>query len=400
MLDFQMLKQRTGQMEAQIRSIYQHLHQYPEVAHQEQGTNRYIRALLDEWGIPYLAPQDNITIAVIDSGREGATVGIRCDTDALPVTEETGLAYASKNPGVMHACGHDGHIAMGLGAAKALHEARGQWQGRAKIIFQPAEEGEDGAGEVIATGLVQDVDVFFGIHLWSAYPTGGLHASCTVTSAAVDMFEIRIRGKGGHGATPEKCSDAIVAACEIVNNLQAIVSRRVSPLDPALITIGSFHAGTAGNIIAEEAQLKGTFRTLQDDTRRLVTAAIGEMVESIAKIHGCTGEFINHPLHSAVHNDQKATEIARRCGIALTGKIHDQQTAMLGDDFSGYGQIGPYCYMQIGIADKQKGTHFAHHNGRFAIDPDMLPLGAAWLAASAAMAGEEWLPKSVEKKEE
>lgn len=390
MLDYQGLKGKARDMEGEILSLYRHLHQYPEVAHKEQGTNLFLRQKLSEWGIPYLSPADNITIALVDSGNAGATVGIRCDTDALPVTEETGLPYASKIPGVMHACGHDGHMVMGLAAAKMLNDAKDQWQGRVKFIFQPAEEGEDGAGEVIETGLVNDVNVFFGVHLWSAYPTGGLHASQTVTSAAVDMFEIRIRGKGGHGATPEKCNDAIVAASELVAALQTIVSRRVSPLDPALITIGSFHAGTAGNIIAEEAVLKGTFRTLQDDTRRLVTAAIGEMVESIAKIHGCTGEFINYPLHTAVHNDQKATEIARRCAIQLTGEVKDEKTAMLGDDFSAYGQIAPYCYMQIGIADEQKGTHYAHHNGRFAIDPDVLPLGAAWLAATAALAGEEW----------
>lgn len=390
MFGFDFLKDISMQMEGQILAIYQHLHQYPEVAHREQGTNRYIRDLLEKWGIPYLAPADNITIALADSGKEGAMVGVRCDTDALPVTEETGLPYTSKNPGVMHACGHDGHIAMGLAAAKMLQDHKDRWQGKVKFIFQPAEEGEDGASEVLETGLVQDVDVFFGVHLWSAYASGGLHASRTVTSAAVDMFEIRVRGKGGHGASPEKCRDAIVAASQIVTALQSIVSRRVSPLDPALITIGSFHAGTAGNIIAEEAVLKGTFRTLRADTRRLITETIGEMVENIAKIHECEGQFINYPLHTAVNNDGRAAELARRCAIGLIGEVRDEQTSMLGDDFSAYGQIAPYCYLQIGIADEKKGTHYAHHNSHFSIDPDMLPLGAAWLAATAALAGEEW----------
>lgn len=393
MLDFQAVRQKAFSMAEEIIGHYQYLHQYPEVAHREQKSNEFLRMKLAAWGIDYLAPADNITIAVIDSGREGAAVGLRCDTDALPVTEETDLPFSSKNPGVMHACGHDGHMALGLAAAKMLHEMKGQWKGRAKIIFQPAEEGEDGASEVIATGLVQDIDVFYGVHLWSAYPTGGLHASRTVTSAAVDMFEIRVHGKGGHGASPEKCRDAIVAACEIVSNLQAIVSRRISPLDAALITIGSFHGGTAGNIIAEDAVLKGTFRTLNADTRKLVTECIGEMVESIANAHGCQGQFINHPLHTAVSNDGRAADIARRCAIQLTGEVRDQQTAMLGDDFSAYGHIAPYCYLQIGIADEKKGTHYAHHNSRFAIDPDMLPIGAAWLTATVALAGEEWQKK-------
>ncbi|MBE5786398.1 MAG: amidohydrolase [Clostridiales bacterium] len=393
MLDFEQLKNRAESGAEETIALYRHLHQYPEAAHREQKTNQFLRECLNEWGIPYLAPADNITIALVDSGKPGATVGIRCDTDALPVTEETNLPYASQNPGVMHACGHDGHMAMGLAAARMLAEMKDQWQGKAKIIFQPAEEGEDGASEVIATGLVNDVDVFFGVHLWSAYETGWLYASPTVTSAAVDMFEIRIHGQGGHGATPEKCRDAIVAASELVMSLQAVVSRRVSPLDAALITIGSFHGGTAGNIIAQDVTLKGTFRTLNASTRKLVERCIGEAVEKIAAIHGCRGEFFNTPLHTAVENDPAAVGIARRCALALCGAVRDQKTAMLGDDFSAYGQIAPYCYMQIGIADEKKGTNYAHHNSHFAIDPDMLPLGAAWLAAAAAMAGEEWQRK-------
>jgi len=390
MLDMQMLKAEAQRMNGEIQSLYQYLHAHPEVAHKETETNRYLRKKLDEYGIAYLAPAHNITIALVDSGKDGATVGIRCDTDALPVTEKTGLPYASQNAGMMHACGHDGHMAMGLAAAKMLHEKKDAWKGKAKFIFQPAEEGENGAGEVIATGLVQDIDVFFGIHLWSAYEAGHLHASATVTSAAIDMFEIRIKGMGGHGASPEKCRDAIVAAAELVAQLQTIVSRRLSPLDAALITVGSFHAGTAGNIIAEEAVLKGTFRTLKPETRKMVEMLIGEMVEKVAAVHGCQGEFINRALHDAVRNDSRATELARRCAIALMGKVWDEQTAMLGDDFSAYGEIAPYCYMQIGIADEKKGTHYAHHNSHFAIDPDMLPIGAAWLAATAALAGEEW----------
>lgn len=390
MLDMQMLREDAQRMNGEIQALYQYLHAHPEVAHKETETNAYLRKKLEAYGIPYLAPAHNITIALVDSGKEGAVVGIRCDTDALPVTEKTGSPYSSQNAGVMHACGHDGHMAMGLAAAKMLHEKKDQWKGKVKFIFQPAEEGENGAGEVIATGLVQDINVFFGIHLWSAYETGHLHASATVTSAAIDMFEIRIKGMGGHGASPEKCRDAIVAAAEIVSNLQTIVSRRVSPLDAALITVGSFHGGTAGNIIAEEAVLKGTFRTLKPETRKLVTEAIGEMVENIAKVHGCQGEFINHALHDAVKNDPRAADLARRCAVSLTGEVRDEQTAMLGDDFAAYGQIAPYCYMQIGIADEKKGTHYAHHNSHFAIDTDMLPLGAAWLAATAALAGEEW----------
>lgn len=388
-MDVLQLKAAALAMEESILADYRALHLHPAVAHHEQETHRYLRTRLTEMGISFLAPTDQITIAVLDSGAPGAVVGLRCDTDALPVQEETGCAFASRVPGVMHACGHDGHMAMGLAAVKILSENR-DWKGKVKVIFQPAEEGENGAGEVIATGLVNDCDVFFGVHLWSAYATGHFHASASVTSAAVDMFEIRVKGKGGHGASPEKCHDAIVAAAEIVSSVQTIVSRAVSPLDPALITVGSFHAGTVGNIIAGEAVLKGTIRTLRADTRGMIQQAMKERVNTIAALHGCTGEWINRGLSGAVQNDPRATALARRCAISLMGEVREQETAMLGDDFADYGAIAPYCYLQIGIADEKKGTHYAHHNSHFAIDPAMLAPGAAWLAACAATAGTEW----------
>lgn len=392
MLNEKMLLQEAREMDAQVRAIYRHLHQHPEVSHHETETNRFIRAELDRLSIPYLAPKENITIALVDSGLPGATVGLRCDTDALPVQEETDLPFASLHPGVMHACGHDGHTAIGLGAAQLLKRHAGEWQGRVKIIFQPAEEGEGGADEVTALHLIDDVDVFFALHLWSPWPTGTLHAAPVTVSAAVNMFAIRVTGRGGHGATPEQCADALVAGAEMISALQTIVSRRISPMEPAVLTIGSFHAGTAGNIVAPEAEMKGTIRSLNEASRKKIEEAMAEIVQHIAAMHHCTAEIENRRISDAVENDPRAAEIALACAreLAAPEQIGGQKTLMLGDDFSRYGAIAPYCYMQLGIADAQKGTAFAHHSSRFAIDEETLALGVAWMAAVSVRAGACW----------
>lgn len=378
--------------QTELKQMYRYLHRYPEVAHCEVNTNRYIREQLDQLGIPYLTPADNITIAVVDSGKEGAVVGLRCDTDALPVQEETGLPYTSENAGVMHACGHDAHITNGLGAAKLLIDNIDKWKGKVKLIFQPAEEGEAGAQDVIRTGLVDDVEVFFGIHVWSPYASGEIHVSPVTVSATVDMFRIVIKGKGGHGATPEKCCDAVVAGAAVVMALQTVVSRRISPMDPALLTVGSFHAGTVGNIIAQEAEIKGTFRSLKPKVRKAIYDHMVQITQQVAQSYGCTAEIYNRCLSDAVINDEKAAKIAQQSAGELVGaeNVKPQYSMMLGDDFADYGAIAPYCYGQVGIADKEKGTDFAHHNGKFKMDEDVLPLCAAWLALTAMRYGSEW----------
>ena len=379
-------------MKEYITAAYRHLHRHPEVAHEEQQTNLYIRKELDDMEVSWLAPADNITIAVLDSGMQGATVGLRCDTDALPVKEETGLPYASETEGVMHACGHDAHMAIGLGTIRILKKHQGKWRGKVKAIFEPAEEGENGADEVIATGLVDDVDIFFAIHVWSPYRSGTLHVSPVTVSAAVNMFTVRLTGKGGHGATPEKCADAIVAGASLVASLQTVVSRGTSPMEPAVLTIGSFHGGAAGNIIAQEAVLKGTIRTLREETREKASESLRRYAMDTAHMYGCEAEIEDIRVSDAVRNDPKAAEIAQNCACKLVpaGFVGAQQTMMLGDDFANYGRIAPYCYAQLGIADKEKQTDYAHHNGRFRVDEDVLPLGAAWMASAAFRFGSDW----------
>ncbi|MDD3409306.1 MAG: M20 family metallopeptidase [Eubacteriales bacterium] len=372
--------------------MYRALHRRPETAGREVETNAYIRAELEAIGAPYLAPAPNLTLAVLDSGHPGATVGLRCDTDALPVREETGLSYASEREGVMHACGHDGHIAIGLSAARLLWEHRDEWRGRVKVIFQPAEECALGARQVMQTGLVDDVDAFFAIHLWSPYPTGTFCASPVAVSAAVNMFRVVLRGRGGHGATPEKCADALVAGAALVTDLQAAVARMVSPLAPALLTIGSFHAGAVGNVIADQAEIEGTIRSLDEGVRGTLEDALANMARHIAAAYGCTAEVENRRSCDAVRNDRRAAALAERCAQALFGaeRVAPQQTLMLGDDFANYGAIAPYCYAQAGIADAARHTDAPHHSGRFRVDENVLPDCVAWMGAFAMACGETW----------
>ncbi len=385
-------RKKAEAMKGETVGLYRRLHRCPEVAHEEVRTHQVIRETLKGWGIGYEAPKDNVTVALVEGKRPGATVGIRCDTDALPVTEETGLEYASENPGVMHACGHDGHMAMGLCAARMLAEERDTLAGRVKVIFQPAEEGERGADEVMATGLVDDVDVFFAIHLWSPHKTGTLHVAPVAVSAAVDMFEAVIEGKGGHGATPEKCFDAICAGAAMVQSMQTIVSRRISPMKAAVVTVGSFHAGTVGNVVAGEARLRGTMRALDEETRVTLEEELDNIGREIGAAYHCRVEIRNERISDAVINDERAAALARECAVAVAGEEHveGQWAMMLGDDIANYGRIAPICYAQLGVADEKKGSDVAHHNGRFRIDEDVLPTGAAWMAEFARRAGEMW----------
>lgn len=374
-----------------LSELYRDFHRHPETAHNEVETNRRIRRELDRIGVTYIAHSDILTIAVIEGAKPGAVVGIRCDTDAIAVTEQTGLPYASVNPGVMHACGHDAHITAGLGCAALLNGMKERLSGTVKIIFQPAEEGAGGSDEVVETGLVNDVDVFFGIHVWSAFPLGEFHVSPITVSASVDMFTVRIHGKGGHGATPDLCADAIAAGADLVSSLQYIVSRALPPTEPSVVTVGSFHGGLAGNVVAGEAELKGTVRTITPKARDTAERILRETADGVARYHGCTAEVDYIRLHGAVTNDPRAAALAQKVaeGIVPPGKLGPQVLRMLGDDFSSYGSIAPYCYAQIGITpDGEVGI--PHHNGRFVVDESVLPQAAAWMASFAATAGENW----------
>lgn len=370
--------------EAYTTEMYRRFHRFPEPSRHEVKTHRMIREALNAENIPFLAPAENITIAVVRGAKPGRVVGIRADTDALQVTEETELPYKSENPGLMHACGHDAHIAIGLTCAKLLSRAAAELCGTVKVIFQPAEEGEFGAQAVLETGLVNDVNAFFGVHVWSPYRSGELRVSERGVAASTDMFTITIHGLGGHGAMPELCVDTVVCASELVCALQTIASRFTSPFDPVVVTVGSLHAGTRCNIIAGEAVLEGTIRTFDPRVYAQVHERFDRLVRDVCDAHGCAYEVDMRPACGVTWNDEKLVRLARANAEKIApGETGDDKPSMLGDDFGEYRAVAPVCYMKVGIRNEALQATYAHHNPRFRVDPAALPRAVAWLAMNA-----------------
>ena len=284
----------------------------------------------------------------------------------------------------MHACGHDAHIAIGLTCAKLLSRATAELCGTVKVIFQPAEEGEFGAQAVLETGLVNDVNALFGVHVWSSYRSGELRVSERGVAASTDMFTITIHGLGGHGAMPELCVDTVVCASELVCALQTIASRFTSPFDPVVVTVGSLHAGTRCNIIAGEAVLEGTIRTFDPRVYALVHDRFDRLVGDVCDAHGCAYEVDMRPACGVTWNDEKLVRLARANAEKIApGETGDDKPSMLGDDFGEYRAVAPVCYMKVGIRNEALQATYAHHNPRFRVDPAALPRAVAWLAMNA-----------------
>lgn len=372
----------------QLCALYRDLHRWPEPSHEEIETNRRVRRKLTREGIELLCPADNITIAVIRGALPGKTIGLRFDTDALQMQELTDLPFKSVRDGLMHGCGHDAHTAIGVYVSHMLCDNRQNLCGVYKVIFQPAEEGEHGADEVIATGLVNDCDAFFGLHLWSQYESGTLHATPGGVMAEPDMFKVTIHGRGGHGATPELCVDPIAAGAAVVQSLQHIPSRFISPMHSVVVTVGSFHAGTRCNIIAQEAVLEGTLRAFDEQAHEAMMTAFHRIIHDVSSAHGCTADIEINEVAGITINDAALCAIANQAAGMLVApeKIQPQIPAMLGDDFAQYRAIAPCCYVQVGMNDPQKDCCHAHHHGLFKVDEDTLALSCAWLTMCAAMA--------------
>ena len=372
---------RIGDLGPEMAAWRQHLHTIPELSFDCPKTSAFIRERLEEIGVD--AIHDGIAqtgiVAIIQGKGDGPTIGLRADFDALPITEDTGVDYASTHPGKMHACGHDGHTAMLLGAAKYLAETR-NFAGRVALIFQPAEEAGGGGEVMVQEGIMDRFDIreVYAIHNAPGKDFGKFHTRAGPIMAAADTFHIHVTGKGGHGARPHDCVDPVVAACGIVTALQTIVSRNHKPLDQLVISTTQIHTGTTDNVIPETAYINGTVRTFDKQVQAMVVRRMEEVVAGTAVAYGCEArlefEFGYPPTVNdtakAVFAAQVAEDVAGEAGVEP-----DVEPVMGAEDFSYMLEARPGAYLMLGQGDGA-GVHHPQYN----FNDEIAPIGASFLA--------------------
>jgi amidohydrolase len=365
--------------------IRREFHSRPELGFQEFQTAERILRELSQW--EGLSIQSGIAstgiLATLAGGKPGKTVLVRFDMDALPIQEETGVDFSSQNEGIMHACGHDGHMAVGLTVARLLSETRQDLSGEVVFLFQPAEEGLGGALKMIQEGVLDQTrpDYALGIHLWNEKPVGWLGISPGPVMSASETFRILIQGKGGHGGKPHEAVDPITAAAGVINGLQALPSREVHPLDSSVISVCTIHAGTAPNVIPGEVALSGTIRTFKQETRELLLQRFREVVSGIASSYGCQVEIELDDISPAVQNHPGITAAALRTAQDLfPDAIIDQgYQTMASEDMAFFLEEIPGCYLFIGSANPEKGLDAKHHQPDFNFDEGALRIGVSLL---------------------
>ncbi len=352
-------------------------HQYPELGFEEHRTSKIIGETLKEMG---LAPQMNVgktgVTADLTFG-EGPTIALRADMDALPMQETSGLDFSSKHDGVMHACGHDGHMAMLLGAAKVLTQIGDSFNGTVRFIFQPAEEGAGGARYMIEDGCLDGVDEIYGIHVWNYQPVGEVGITDGPVLAAADMFEINIKGIGGHGAAPQGTVDAVVVASHLVQVLQTIVSRNTNPLEGTVVTVGKINGGHNFNIIADKVTLSGTARAYTEENRNLIKIRMAEIIDGVAKTFGAEISFdYEDGYPPTINHTVPANKVLKAAERVVGEKAGMPYLSMGGEDFSYYLQKIPGCFFFVGSApNDQKLFETPHHCSHFTMDERALLVG-------------------------
>ena len=357
--------------------IRRDLHRIPETAYTEKKTSAYVAEHLRREG---LEVQTGIAtygvVGLLNTGRPGPTLLLRADMDALPVTEDTGLPFASTHDGVMHACGHDAHVAMVLVAATVLNRVKDELKGTIKFLFQPAEEGPGGAKPMIDEGVLENpkVDYSIGCHVWPQIPEGTIGVRSGPFMAAMDRFDIKIIGRSGHGAMPHLCVDALEVGTQVVSALQRISSRHMNPLEPAVVTVGMFHAGTAFNIIPGEAQLTGTTRTFNLDIWNSWAERLETVVRGVCESMGADFELKFSKGYPPTINDDSMAEVVRRCAQKVAGedKVIEPERSMGGEDMSYFLQRSKGCFYALGVG-RQEFTPL--HSNRFDLDENVLALG-------------------------
>jgi hippurate hydrolase len=356
------------------------LHAHPEMAYQEHRTADYVARKLTEFGIPIDRGLAGTGVVGTIKRGEGPVIGLRADMDALPLHEANSFGHKSQNEGKMHACGHDGHTTMLLGAARYLAEA-GRFRGTVHLIFQPAEEGEGGGRKMIEEGLFKKFPVqeVYGMHNWPGTPVGSFAVREGPMLAATDKLEIVVAGKGGHAAMPHTVIDPVVAAAHIVTALQQIASRNTHPVDSAVVSVTQIHAGEAWNVIPEQVLLRGTARTFKPAVRDMVERRIGEVAEGIAAAHGARAAYKYMRGYPPTVNHARETEIAARAAASVVGEANvdrNPMPTMGGEDFAYMLEQKPGCYIFIGNGASDGGRLL--HSPHYDFNDEILPIGASY----------------------
>jgi amidohydrolase len=358
------------------------IHQNPEQGFKEFKTAALVRSRLKAWGVDHKSMCGTGTVALIKGSRPGPTMLIRADMDALPLQELNRVSYCSRTKGIMHACGHDGHTAMALLAAKLLQKRRTSFRGNVKIMFQPAEEGPGGAGPMISEGLLKGVDAAFAIHMWNDLPTGRVGVRSGPVFASSDEFRITVIGRGGHGAAPHQTIDPVAAAAQIITACQNIVSRKVDPTKSAVVTFGQIHGGTRHNIIPDTVEMTGTVRAFEEPVRKQMQREIQKVAGGIASALGAKIEFHYRVGYPPTVNEESMTDLVRDSvrEAAGTAAAVEQDISMGAEDMSLVLQEVPGCYFFLGSMNPRKGLVHPHHSAHFDFDEEALPLGVeTWL---------------------
>ena len=371
-----------------IVTIRHELHAHPELSGAEERTSFFVRGILEAEGFSVKTFEDNFGLIAELVNVPGASyVALRADIDALPIQEHTGASYASREAGIMHACGHDAHTAVLLGTALALKSVASALKQNLRFIFQPAEEiTEGGSSQMIAHGALENVKAIFGLHAYPYLNTGQIGYKYGVMLASADTFEIEIFGKSAHGARPHEGVDAIMVMAMAVNSLNHIVSRRIDPLHPAVISLGKVEGGKAPNIICDHVVVGGTVRTVNHDVRRSIPEMMEVTVKGICESMRATYRFTYHFGSPEVRNDDRMVDLLRSAAAEVLGETHVidlVDPVMGGEDFGRYLEIVPGAFFRLGTCNPEKGTCVAQHNARFDVDDDALQYGMKVMALTA-----------------
>ena len=381
-MDYLKIKEESKSISDWIVKIRRELHEHPELMYEEFRTSELIRRELDKLDIQYIHPiAETGVLASIGNGN-GPCVALRADMDALPIHEETDVPFKSKIDGKMHACGHDCHVSMLLGAAKLLKDKESEINGTIKLLFQPAEEGGAGGKLMREEGALENPEVerIFGLHVWPQMPSGQIGSREGTFLAATSSLSLTVKGVGGHAAVPQLAKDPVLTSARIITNLQSIISRELDPLESGVVSITVINGGNASNVIPSEVKVKGTLRSLTMDGLKELQKRVKEISEGIAQTHGCEAivEYVGNDYPPTV-NDSEMWKFAKNVGIELLGddNVSDLDAVMGGEDFAYYTEKVKGCFVVLGMNNPDIDATYSVHHPMFKADEDALHIGTA-----------------------